>query len=147
MSYYEWVEAFSNLKTAPMDYDYLKKLETKKLYGSDYVLQRLVDHVIDTVNVRLNNSYEKCLRKVLIANVDINILSLELVNFKKEKFFVKAIVSLPIMNPRIRDTFLSTIDKKIDSMCNDLRKSLEYIDYDGEYISTFDKIMISDTEE
>lgn len=147
MSYFEWVEAFSNLKTSPMDYDYIKKLETKKLDGSEYVEQRLIDHIIETVNVRLNNSYERCVRKALTTNIDINTLSLELVNFRKEKKFVKTIVSLPIMDTKIRDTFMSTIDKKVDAMCIDLRKSIEYIDYNGEYVSTFDKIMVSDVEE
>lgn len=147
MSYFQWVEYFENLKTAPMDDELLKKIESKTLDGGEYVVSRFTHHIIDTVNTRINNSYNACVDRMYISNIDVNTLSMDLINLKKEKRFAKKIVNLPVFVDSLRQTFLNTIDNTFNDISLALRKNIEYIDVDGEYINTFEKIMLSSMEE
>ena len=134
------------LKTSPMDENLIKDLETKKLDGNDYVLSRFIDHVIKTVNARLNNCFYTCVDRILKSNNDINMISMDLINLKKEKNFVLKIVSLPIFEGELSNTFISVINSNFNEIYDILRKNIEYIDIDGECISTFEKIMSSNME-
>ena len=72
---------------------------------------------------------------------------MDLINLKKEKNFVLKIVNLPIFKGKLQETFIRVIDKTFDDIYMLLRKNIEYIDTNGEYISTFEKIMLSNMEE
>lgn len=147
MTYFEWVSTFEKLKTAPMDYSLLKQLEDKKINGGQYVLYSLVAHVSDTVNTRLNNRYMELFMKILNDSIDIDTLSLELINYKKEVKFLNKIIELPIIPNDSKEKFRTTLDTALDDIYNALKRNIEYIDVDGQYISTFEKIMNSDMEE
>ena len=147
MIYFDWVNTFEKLKSSPIDYDLLKELEDKKLDGDDYVLQHLISHIIDTVNTRLNTCFEKFLERIVIGNIDVNILSLELIQLKKEIKFNKKIVNLSIIPNDSRKQFMSTLDNAVNNIYDILRKNLKYVDDDGEFLSVFDQIMVSDVEE
>ena len=147
MIYFDWVNTFEKLKSSPIDYDLLKELEDKKLDGDDYVLQHLITHIIDTVNTRLNTCFEKFLERIVIGNIDVNILSLELIQLKKEIIFNKKIVNLSIIPNDSRERFITTLDNAVNNIYDILRKNLKYVDDDGEFLSVFDQIMVSDVEE
>lgn len=147
MTYFEWVEYFQKLKESPMDDSLLENVVGKKLDGGEYVLNRYIDHVIQVVNTRLNNSFNYCLDKMYTSDMDINMLSLNLINFKKEKVYLNKIVDLPVIGEEIKETFVNTIDNVFNDMCNILRRNIEYIDVNGECSSVFNKIMIGSVEE
>ena len=147
MSYYDWVKTFEMLKTSPMDEKIIDNLQNKKLGGNDYVFNRFVDHVIKTINARLNTSYYRCIDQILSSNSDIDSISIDLINLKKEKKFVLKIVNLPIFHEEVRDTFVRVINQNFDEIYTVLRKYIEYRDIDGEYISVFEKIMSSNMED
>ena len=81
------------------------------------------------------------------SDMDINMLSLNLINFKKEKVYLNKIVDLPVIGEEIKETFVNTIDNVFNDMCNILRRNIEYIDVNGECSSVFNKIMIGSVEE
>lgn len=147
MSYYDWVKMFEILKTSPMDDSIIKKLEDKNLDGNDYVLEKLINHVINTINTRLNNRYFLWVDRILSSNIDIDTLSLDLINLKKEKKFVIKIVSLPIFIGELSDAFKNVINERFEDIYNIIRKNIEYIDKDGSYIDTFNKIMLTSMED
>lgn len=147
MSYYDWVKTFEMLKTSPMDDNIIKNLENKNLDGNAYVLEKFINHVINTINTRLNNSYFSCIDRILSSNIDIDTLSLDLINIKKEKKFVIKIVNLPIFAGELSDTFKNVINQRFEEIYNIIRKNIEYIDNDGSYSSTFNKIMSTSMEE
>lgn len=147
MTYYEWVEYFNMLETAPMDEKLLDSLTNKKLYGNDYVIQCITAHVINTVKARLNNSYYTCLDNIYINRNDITALEIDLINFKKEKAFSKKIVNLSMFVPELKDEFINSINDIYNDMCNILRNNIEYIDPNGEFTSVFDKTISRNMEE
>lgn len=147
MTYFEWVEYFHMLQTSPMDYSLLEKAENKKLLGGEYVLSKLVNHVINTIKVRLTKSYSTCLNRIYKSNNDINTISLDLINFKKEKKFIEKIVNLSIFDEELKNIFINSINNLFNDMSNILKGSVTYVDNDGELTSVFEKIMLSSVEE
>ena len=147
MSYYDWVKTFEILKTSPMDENLIKNLEDKTLDGNDYVLDRFINHAITTINTRLNNSCFNCIDRIISSHIDINTLSIDLINIKKEKQYVLKIVNLPVFSKEVSDVFRKAIDETFNDIYNIVKRNVEYIDIDGKYISTFEKIMLSDMEE
>ena len=147
MTYYEWVEYFNMLETAPMDEKLLDVLINKKIYDNEYVIQCITAHIIDAVRTRLNNSYYRCLDKLYINGNDITELEINLINFKKEKAFSTKIVNLSMFVPELKDEFINSINDIYNDMCNILRNNIEYIDQNGEFVSVFDKTMSRNMEE
>lgn len=147
MTYYEWVEYFYMLQTSPMDYSLLEKIETKSLSGGEYVLSKLVNHVINTIKTRLTKSYSICLNTIYTNSRDINTISLDLINFKKEKTFIQKIVTLPIFDEELKNVFTNSINSLFNDMSSILKGSIKYVDNNGELTSVFEKIMLSNMEE
>ena len=147
MTYFEWVEYFHMLQTSPMDYSLLERAENKKLLGGEYVLSKLVNHVINTIKVRITKIYSTFLNRIYKNNNDINTISLDLINFKKEKKFIEKIVNLSIFDEELKNIFINSINNLFNDMSNILKGSVTYVDNDGELTSVFEKIMLSSVEE
>lgn len=146
MSYYDWVKNFNVLKTSPMDENLIKKLEDKTMYKNDYIINKFFGHVLDTINIRLNNICYRCIDQMLLNKTDVDILSLDFINLKKEKNYVLKIANLPIFEQELKDILIDTINNRYTDICEVIRKNIVYIDYDGSYIATFEKIISSDME-
>ena len=146
MSYYEWVKNFNILKTSPMDENIIKSLENKTMYKNDYIVNKFFVHVLDTINIRLNNICYRCIDQILLNKTDVDTLSLDFINLKKEKKYVLKIANLPILEKEIQDILIETINNRYTDICEVIRRNIGYIDYDGSYITTFEKIISSDME-
>lgn len=146
MSYYDWVKNFNVLKTSPMDENIIKKLEDKIMYKNDYIINKFFGHVLDTINIRLNNICYRCIDQMLLNKTDVDTLSLDFINLKKEKNYVLKIANLPIFEQELKDILIDTINNRYTDICEVIRKNIVYIDYDGSYITAFEKIISSDME-
>lgn len=147
MTYFEWVEYFYMLQTSPMDYSLLEQIENKNLFGGEYVLNKLVIHVVNTIKTRLTQSYRNCLNIIYTKNIDINTISLEIINFKKEKKFTEKMVNLSIFEEELKNVFTNSINNIFNNMRKNLKESIEIVDNNGELTSIFEKIISSNMEE
>lgn len=146
MTYYEWVDTLKKIKVSPMDYNILDGLKDKVLSGEQYVYNRFISHVINTVVDRLDLAYKNLLN-VITVDIDLDNLSLEIINYKKELKFIDKILDLPVIKKEDKVVMKTNIDKTISDIYDILRNNIEFIDIDGHYISVFEKIMNSDMEE
>lgn len=146
MSYYDWVQKLQILKTSPMDDDIINNLENQKLDSNPYVINKLLIHMFKAINTRLNNGILNCIKE-LQNNIDINTLSIHFVNIKKEKQYVSKLVNLSILDIENKNTLKDFIEQKYNYIYDYLKKIINLIDTNGEYVSTLEKIMSSDMEE
>lgn len=146
MTYFEWVNELRKIKSSPMDYDLLQGLNNKSLNGGEYIYNRFISHVINTLVDRLDKAYEN-LFNAIVSGIDLDNLSLELIRYKKELKFIYTIVDLHVIKKEDKSVIITNMDKTIGDIYNILRSNIESIDVDGYYISTFEKIMNSDVEE
>lgn len=143
MTYYEWVKQFKLLETSPMDENIIKNLENKTIDKNAYVINKLLNHTITTIQTRLHSSGLKCLKQTVESNLEINVLSMNLMNLKKEKQYVLKITELPIFDSNIKTQLIEFIDKKYEEIKETLQKTIENIDIDGQHINIFEQIMSS----
>lgn len=148
ITYFEWVDMIEKLKDAPMDDNLLKQLDDKKLDGTKYTLHKLVIHIFGTARTRINNGFQKFIDKLLVGQIsNIDILSLELVNLKKEFGFSRKIINLSIISDEEKKKCKENLDGFIKGICDMLEKVMVRADISGGYISVYNKIMVSDMEE
>jgi hypothetical protein len=146
MTYFEWVSILQNIKSSPMDYDMLDKLYDGVLEGGEFVYSHFISHVINTVVDRLDNAYENLIGAIN-SDIDLETLSLEIIKYKKELKFIGNVLDMPVIREEDRIVMKTNIDKTISDIYENLRNNIEYIDIDGHYVSTFEKIMNSDVED
>ena len=146
MSYYEWVSNLKMLQTSPMDDNIIKNLENKKNYQNDYIRVKLFKHVLNTVNTRLNNAGYDRLERIFSSAYNIDTLSLDFINLKKEHKFVLKISQLSAFDQETQMVLIDSIERRYNDICDMLRKNIKYVDTDGSCIVTFEKIMSSNME-
>lgn len=129
MTYFEWVDTFRILKDSPMDDKILDNLRNKKLDGGEYVLIRLARHISLTNKYRLENALYNLLNNIVKANLDLDVLSLELVGMKKEISFVRKIIDLPIVNLEdVKKLLIDNVNYSVEYIYNFLKDELSFID-------------------
>ena len=146
MSYYDWVKNIELLKNSPMDEAQIQKLANQKIEKNDYVIARLMIHIYDTIEERMNHAGYLCLKSLLSKN-DINEIELDFINFKKEKNYVLKLMNLEILSNSKKENIRKIINIKFKEVYNFLKQQIKNIDTTGMYISTLEKIIPSDMEE
>ena len=134
MTYFEWVEILENLKTSPRDDNLINNLYSQKIDLVGNILYRFIVHVNDTVRTRLKNSLDSILLKMNTIYNDINSLSLEVINIKKELMFCKKLMNLPVIPEENRNKFMETLQNFANEINEALEVSVTGLDTTGEAI-------------
>lgn len=134
MTYFEWVEILENLKTSPRDDNLINNLYSQKIDLVGNILYRFIVHINDTVRTRLKNSLDSILLKMNTIYNDINSLSLEVINIKKELMFCKKLMNLPVIPEENRNKFMETLQNFANEINEALEVSVTGLDTTGEAI-------------
>lgn len=134
MTYYEWINSFDILKSGPRDEVLLEKLYNSSIELDGNMLYRFIKHVNNLVRTRLKNALESTLHKISSTN-DVNLLSLEIINIKKELAFSKKIINLPIIPDENKKKFSETLQKFANEINEAIENSVQGIDTTGEIMT------------
>jgi len=135
MTYFELISILENLKTGPRNEQELKRLYEVKIDLSENIIYRIINHINDLIITRIKNTFEGLLIKISTIYYDINALSMEIINIKKELSFAKKIVTMPIIPEENKEKFLKTLENFGDEITNTLISSVEGVDTTGEIIT------------
>ena len=141
MSYYELVKTIKLLKDAPMDEQLIKKIDNDKIKYHKYALTRLIAHIYNTVDERLNNSGYKCLKSLVANYKDIDAVELDFINLKKEKIYVLKLAELKMFDIDTKTKMSIRINRKFEDVYEYLKQQIKNIDVDGMYLNRIEKIM------
>lgn len=134
MTYYEWINDFDLLKHGPRNDSLLNTLYENTIELNGNMLYRFIKHINDLIRTRLKNALEDTLYKISNTS-DINILSIEIINIKKELAFAKRIINIPVIPSENKKKFSETLQKFANEINDTLETSIENIDTTGEIIT------------
>lgn len=134
MTYYEWINNFDSLKQGPRNDLLLDNLYNSTIELDGNMLYRFIRHINNLIRTRLKNTLEDMLYKISNTN-DINILSLEIINIKKELAFAKRIINLPVIPSENKKKFSETLQKFANEINEAIEVNAENIDTTGEIIT------------
>lgn len=134
MTYYEWINNFDSLKQGPRNDLLLDNLYNSTIELDGNMLYRFIRHINNLIRTRLKNTLEDMLHKISNTN-DINILSLEIINIKKELAFAKRIINLPVIPSENKKKFSETLQKFANEINEAIEVNAENIDTTGEIIT------------
>lgn len=134
MTYYEWINNFDSLKQGPRNDLLLDNLYNSTIELDGNMLYRFIRHINNLIRTRLKNTLEDMLHKISNTN-DINILSLEIINIKKELAFAKRIINLPVIPSENKKKFSETLQKFANEINEAIEINAENIDTTGEIIT------------
>ncbi len=134
MTYYEWINNFDSLKQGPRNDLLLDNLYNSTIELDGNMLYRFIRHINNLIRTRLKNALEDMLHKISNTN-DINILSLEIINIKKELAFAKRIINLPVIPSENKKKFSETLQKFANEINEAIEVNAENIDTTGEIIT------------
>ncbi len=134
MTYYEWINNFDSLKQGPRNDLLLDNLYSSTIELDGNMLYRFIRHINNLIRTRLKNALEDMLHKISNTN-DINILSLEIINIKKELAFAKRIINLPVIPSENKKKFSKTLQKFANEINEAIEVNVENIDTTGEIIT------------
>lgn len=134
MTYYEWINNFDSLKQGPRNDLLLDNLYNSTIELDGNMLYRFIRHINNLIRTRLKNALEDMLYKISNTN-DINILSLEIINIKKELAFAKRIINLPVIPSENKKKFSETLQKFANEINEAIEVNAENIDTTGEIIT------------
>lgn len=134
MTYYEWINNFDSLKQGPRNDLLLDNLYNSTIELDGNMLYRFIRHINNLIRTRLKNALEDMLHKISNTN-DINILSLEIINIKKELAFAKRIMNLPVIPSENKKKFSETLQKFANEINEAIEVNAENIDTTGEIIT------------
>jgi len=134
MTYYDWVESLEQLKNGPRNDTLLDTLYNNNIELVGNILYRFIIHINDVVRTRLKNALDSILLKMNTIYNDLNSLSLEIINIKKEIAFAKKIINLPSIPEENKKKFKETLQRFADEINEALEKSLTGFDTTGEAI-------------
>lgn len=134
MTYYEWINNFDSLKQGPRNDLLLDNLYNSTIELDGNMLYRFIRHINNLIRTRLKNTLEGTLHKISSTN-DVNLLSLEIINIKKELAFSKKIINLPIIPDENKKKFSETLQKFANEINEAIENSVQGIDTTGEIMT------------
>ena len=146
MTYYEWINNFDSLKQGPRNDLLLDNLYNSTIELDGNMLYRFIRHINNLIRTRLKNTLEDMLHKISNTN-DINILSLEIINIKKELAFAKRIINLPVIPSENKKKFSETLQKFANEINEAIEVNAENIDTTGEIITLIKNSKINGLED
>lgn len=123
MTYYEWVNYFENLKDAPITDNAISVIENSNIEYKGNIKVRYLNHIVDVINYRLNNSLDNFLMKCKRLTQDKNTLSIELNDLKKEIIFARKLASIKHFEENIKKQLLDNINNFGNEMNTAIRNS------------------------
>ena len=147
MTYFEWISNLEKLKTGPRDETILNTLYNSTIELSENILYRFIVHVNDVIRTRLKSSLEGLLIKMDTIHNDMNALSLEILNIKKELSFSKKIINIPIIPEENKNKFRETLQKFANEINDTLEASVSGVDTTGEAIMMIKNSKINKLED
>ena len=109
MTYYEWVNYFENLKDAPINDNAISIIENSNIDYKGNIKIRYLNHIVDLINYRLNNSLDNFLMKCKRLTQDKNTLSIELNELKKEIIYARKLASIKYFEETVKQQLLENI--------------------------------------
>jgi len=131
MTYYEWIDTFDQLKDGPRNDNVVDNLYKEKINLDGNILYRFIIHINDLIRTRLKNSLESILTKIASIYKDTNLLSIEILNIKKELIFAKKIINLPVIPEENKNMFKKTLQNFANEIQETLEMSANNIDNTG----------------
>lgn len=123
MTYYEWVNYFESLKDAPITDNAISVIENSNIEYKGNIKVRYLNHIVDVINYRLNNSLDNFLMKCKRLTQDKNTLSIELNDLKKEIIFARKLASIKHFEENIKKQLLNNINNFGNEMNTAIRNS------------------------
>ena len=123
MTYYEWVNYFENLKDAPINDNAISIIENSNINYKGNIKIRYLNHIVEVINYRLNNSLDNFLLKCQRLTQDKNNLAIELNDLKKEIVFARKLASIKYFDENVKKQLLDNIKNFGDEMNSAIRNS------------------------
>lgn len=131
MTYYEWINTFDQLKDGPRNDEIINNLYKEKINLDGNILYRFIIHINALIRARLKNALESILTKIASIYKDTNLLSIEILNIKKELIFAKKIINLPVIPEENKNMFKKTLQNFANEIQETLEMSANNIDNTG----------------
>lgn len=135
VTYYEMIDFIEKMKTAPRKDENINYLKNTKIDMPGNVLYRFMDHIIDLIQARLNNSLDNFIGKLKTIRSDDNLFSLEVLEIKKEIDYSIKIAT----NVNLPDDNKQRLKETIKNYANDVEEILEnnaqYVDNTGRLLN------------
>ena len=109
MTYYEWVNYFESLKDAPINDNAISIIENSNIDYKGNIKIRYLNHIVDLINYRLNNSLDNFLMKCKRLAQNKNTLSIELNDLKKEIVYARKLASIKYFDETVKNQLLENI--------------------------------------
>jgi len=123
MTYYEWINYFDNLKNTPISDEPINLINNSNIDYKGNIKIRYLNHIVQLINYRLNNSLDNFLLKIKTINQDKNNLSIELNDLKKEINFAKKLASIKYFDENTKKQLLDNINKFGTEMNDTIKNS------------------------
>ena len=123
MTYYEWVNYFESLKDAPINDNAISIIENSNIDYKGNIKIRYLNHIVDLINYRLNNSLDNFLMKCKRLAQNKNTLSIELNDLKKEIVYARKLASIKYFDETVKNQLLENIKIFGDEMNVTIRNS------------------------
>lgn len=123
MTYYEWVNYFETLKDAPISDNAINIIENSNINYKGNIKIRYLNHIVEVINYRLNNSLDNFLLKCQRLTQDKNNLAIELNDLKKEIVFARKLASIKYFDENVKKQLLDNIKNFGDEMNSAIRNS------------------------
>lgn len=139
MTYYEWITLIENTKTGPISEDLLNKINNSNIEYQGDIKVRFLNHIVDLINARLNNSLDNFLLKYKTIVQDKNNLVMEINQLKQEIIYARKLTQIKYfdettkknliegvrafgeeMNTSIKNGLINTNDNEIRMLINNL---------------------------
>lgn len=111
MTYYEWISYFDSLKTKPISDEPINLINNSNIDYKGNIKIRYLNHIVQLINYRLNNSLDNFLLKTKTIVQDKNSLSIELNDLKKEIIYAKKLASTKYFDDNVKNQLLENIKK------------------------------------
>ncbi len=121
ITYYEMIDFIEKMKTAPRNDQNINYLKNAKVDMPGNVMYRFIDHIMDLIQTRLNNSLDNFIDKLKKISGNEDMFSLEVIEVKKEVNYAVLIAN----NVNIPDENKKRLKETIKNYADDVEQVLE----------------------
>ena len=129
ITYYEMISFLEEMKNCPKDENKLVFLKNHNIYTPGNTLYRYINHIDELIRTRLNNAVDNFIYKLKTINKDENLFSLEIIEIKKELYYIFKIIN----NINIPDKNKIQLKKTTNAFADEIEKILEQYAIDNDH--------------
>ena len=134
-TYGDWIDALEELKTVVKDPKYIEILGRGTNNYNEATTKRLIDKIDEVVRVRLKTSLDKFIGKLSYIVSRPTNFNFELLELKKEFYFVYSLCSLPVIPEINKEKLRNSIKMVADANQITLEEQVNKIDGTGQLLS------------